>query len=70
MVALDPFMLDYLGWMMPLHVLLGVLALWLLLLVGRQPASPGAAAACRCPAARASTPGAGSPPAPCWPRTC
>jgi hypothetical protein len=27
MTACDPFMLDYLGWMMPSHVLLGVLAL-------------------------------------------
>jgi hypothetical protein len=31
MLAFDPFMLDYLGWMMPLHVLPGVLALLLLL---------------------------------------
>ena len=39
MVALDPFMLDYLGWMMPLHVLLGVLALLALLLAAttREP---------------------------------
>lgn len=32
MTAFDPFMLDYLGWMMPLHVLLGVLALLALFL--------------------------------------
>ena len=39
MVALDPFLLDYLGWMMPLHVLLGVLALLALLLAAatREP---------------------------------
>ena len=48
MVALDPFMLDYLGWMMPLHVLLGVLALLALLLAAatREPwAAPPPAAA-------------------------
>ena len=40
MVAADPFMLDYLGWMMPLHVLVGVVAIVLLALVilGREPA--------------------------------
>ena len=32
MTALDPFMLDYLGWMMPLHVILGVGAFLALLL--------------------------------------
>jgi len=40
MVAADPFMLDYLGWMMPLHVLVGGVAIVLLALVilGREPA--------------------------------
>lgn len=40
MVAADPFMLDYLGWMMPPHVMVGVLATLLLALValGREPA--------------------------------
>jgi hypothetical protein len=40
MVAADPFMLDYLGWMMPPHVMLGVVATVLLALVaaGREPA--------------------------------
>ena len=40
MVAADPFMLDYLGWMMPLHVLVGVAAIVLLAMVvlGREPA--------------------------------
>src|SRR5262245_1862289 len=33
MVAADPFMLDYLGWMIPLHVLVGVAAIVLLALV-------------------------------------
>ena len=39
MVAADPFMLDYLGWMMPPHVMVGVLATLLLALValGREP---------------------------------
>ena len=39
MVAADPFMLDYLGWMMPLPVMLGVVATVLLALVaaGREP---------------------------------
>ena len=39
MVALDPFLLDYLGWMMPLHVLLGVAALLALLVAAatREP---------------------------------
>jgi hypothetical protein len=39
MVAADPFMLDYLGWMMPPHVMLGVVATVLLALVavGREP---------------------------------
>ncbi|MFO1048304.1 MAG: hypothetical protein U1E52_10450 [Geminicoccaceae bacterium] len=42
MVAADPFMLDYLGWMMPPHVMLGVVATLLLALVtlGREPALP------------------------------
>lgn len=40
MVAADPFMLDYLGWMMPPHVMTGVVATVLLALVtlGREPA--------------------------------
>jgi len=40
MVAADPFMLDYLGWMMPPHVMIGVVATLLLALValGREPA--------------------------------
>lgn len=40
MVAADPFMLDYLGWMMPPHVMVGVVATVLLALVtlGREPA--------------------------------
>ena len=40
MVAADPFMLDYLGWMMPPHVMIGVVANLLLALValGREPA--------------------------------
>lgn len=39
MVAADPFMLDYLGWMMPPHVMTGVVAAVLLALValGREP---------------------------------
>ena len=39
MTALDPFMLDYLGWMMPLHVLLGVAAFlaWFLAMATREP---------------------------------
>lgn len=39
MVATDPFMLDYLGWTMPPHVMLGVVATLLLALVtlGREP---------------------------------
>jgi hypothetical protein len=40
MLLADPFMLDYLGWMMPLHVMAGVLAAAALLLavVSREPA--------------------------------
>ena len=39
MVVADPFLLDYLGWMMPLHVLAGILAVLLLALAvsGREP---------------------------------
>lgn len=39
MTALDPYLLDYLGWMMPLHVILGVLALlaFLLAVATREP---------------------------------
>ena len=39
MVAADPFLLDYLGWMMPLHVLVGILAILLLAVAvsGREP---------------------------------
>ncbi|MGD9507229.1 MAG: hypothetical protein AB7I59_22570 [Geminicoccaceae bacterium] len=42
MVAADPFMLDYLGWMMPPHVMVGAVATVLLALValGREPAFP------------------------------
>ncbi|MEK0083471.1 hypothetical protein [Benzoatithermus flavus] len=42
MVAGDPFMLDYLGWMMPLHVLAGVLAAlaFVLAVTSREPALP------------------------------
>lgn len=40
MVAADPFLLDYLGWMMPLHVLAGILATLLVAIavLGREPA--------------------------------
>jgi hypothetical protein len=42
MVAGDPFVLDYLGWMMPIHVLAGVLAAlaFLLAVLSREPALP------------------------------
>lgn len=42
MLALDPFVLDYLGWLMPVHVLLGLLAsIGLVLAVTtREPALP------------------------------
>lgn len=44
MIGSDPFTLDYLGWMMPIHVLLGVLAATALLLavVTREPWIPPA----------------------------
>jgi hypothetical protein len=39
MLTVDPFVIDYLGWMMPVHVLAGVLAALALLLtvVSREP---------------------------------
>jgi hypothetical protein len=42
MVAGDPFLLDYLGWMMPRHVLAGVLATlaFVLAVTSREPALP------------------------------
>lgn len=42
MVAGDPFMLDYVGWMMPMHVLAGVLAAlaFVLAVTSREPALP------------------------------
>ncbi|MFZ1427633.1 MAG: hypothetical protein WAS21_12765 [Geminicoccaceae bacterium] len=51
MVAGDPFVLDYLGWQMPLHVLAGVLAAVALLvtIVGREPCLRRAAIATRPP---------------------
>lgn len=44
MVGADPFTLDYLGWMMPIHVLFGVLAAIALLLavLPREPWAPQA----------------------------
>lgn len=51
MVAGDPFLLDYLGWQMPLHVLAGALAAVALLVtvVGREPYLRRAAIATRPP---------------------
>lgn len=51
MVAGDPFVLDYLGWLMPLHVLVGVLAAVALLVavLGREPCLRGLAIAARPP---------------------
>jgi hypothetical protein len=43
MLALDPLLVDYLGWLMPAHVLFGVLAgAGLLLATTREPALPSA----------------------------